>query len=320
MKRSIRTIAAIAFAIFGFCSAAGAEIVTIDIPDARDVFAYGLNDKGQVTGSYDGQHVDGSPGFIWRPGGKLVTFSVPGAAATGGVVISATGVVTGTYAVGRVPEGFARAADGTITTFSAPDGRYTGILGGNRKGWSVGGYASKSAPGQPFFRNPSGTLTEFTVPGATTATAVAINRSQTIAGSSSAGAFIRAKSGAFTLFGDKYTTVGGINDAGTVAGIVGGDGVGYLRASDGTITTFAFPAGADRMSVSGINNSGTVVGFYYDSSNLAHGFIRTADGTFTSFDPAGAAYTFIRAINNTGEIAGSYLDADGIWHGFFGTP
>jgi len=321
MKHAIRTAAAFALASLCFSASAGAEIVTFQIPHAYVTYAAGLNDKGDVTGFYDAGH-GGFDGFIWRPGGKVVSFDVPGAEETEPAAINATGVVTGSYFVGRVPMGFVRAADGTITTFRAPDGRATGGAAVNRKDWIVGYYLdNRDAPLQPLFRDPSGAITEFTVPGATSANAVAINRSRRIAGMSDIGAFVRAKNGAITVFGNRYTTVAGINDAGTVAGVGYSDGGGgYLRTRDGTTTTFSFPAGATGAHALGINNSATVVGYFDDSSKVRHGFIRTADGTFTPFDPAGSTRTEILAINNNGAIMGNYADQNGVSYLFEGTP
>src|SRR5262249_47446757 len=50
----------------------------------------------------------------------------------------------------------------------------------------------------------------------------------------------------------------------------------------------------------GINDSGDVVGTYYDSTNIAHGFI-LSNGVYTTIGPSGA---FITGINNLGQITG----------------
>jgi uncharacterized membrane protein len=72
--------------------------------------------------------------------------------------------------------------------------------------------------------------------------------------------------------------------------------------------------------VSGINASGTVVGEYYDSSYLEHGFIYQG-GTVTSFDAPGAANgTTAIAIKNDGTVVGSYYDANYVPHGYIYTP
>src|SRR5215469_14267866 len=65
---------------------------------------------------------------------------------------------------------------------------------------------------------------------------------------------------------------------------------GFLRASDGTITTFDAATGATGTSPNSIVN-GKIVG-YYEDSNGGHGFFRAVDGTITTFDVTGAAATF----------------------------
>src|SRR5207248_1191389 len=56
----------------------------------------------------------------------------------------------------------------------------------------------------------------------------------------------------------------------------------------------------------GINTLAAVTGSYKDSSGYYHGFLRTADGTITSFDVSGTHYTYPRSINGNGVIAGFY--------------
>ena len=63
---------------------------------------------------------------------------------------------------------------------------------------------------------------------------------------------------------------------------------GFVRAADGTITTFDIPgAGTGAFQGTfpgGINPAGTIPGTYTDSSGVNHGFVRARDGTVTTFD------------------------------------
>jgi hypothetical protein len=72
-----------------------------------------------------------------------------------------------------------------------------------------------------------------------------------------------------------------INDGGTVTGTAGTEG--FVRARDGTITTFAVP-GADETDPAAINVYGVVGGTYRNSDGSTHGFIRDASGNLTSFE------------------------------------
>jgi hypothetical protein len=66
----------------------------------------------------------------------------------------------------------------------------------------------------------------------------------------------------------------------------------------------------------GINFWGEIAGEYFDANGTAHGFIRTPDGTFKSFDPPGSVYTLVYGLNLEGAITGSYYDASFFEHGY----
>ena len=55
------------------------------------------------------------------------------------------------------------------------------------------------------------------------------------------------------------------------------------------------------------------------AGDLPHGFVRTFDGTITTFDPSGAAYTYALAINDKGAVTGSFADGNGE-HGYVRRP
>ena len=76
-----------------------------------------------------------------------------------------------------------------------------------------------------------------------------------------------------------------------------------------------------------INNFGAITGTYLDANNVFHGFVRSPEGKFTTFDSPGADTapgdfngTFPNAINEAGTITGFYLDASGGSHGFVRSP
>ena len=60
----------------------------------------------------------------------------------------------------------------------------------------------------------------------------------------------------------------------------------------------------------GINNRGDVVGAWVDSAGLQHGFLWSANGTFTSIDVPGAIRTLARGINDAGDVVGVYDNPD----------
>jgi len=64
----------------------------------------------------------------------------------------------------------------------------------------------------------------------------------------------------------------------------------------------------------GINDAGTIVGFFVDRSGLEHGFLRQY-GAFTQLDFPGSKTTRTVGINNFGDVVGSFTEASGAQHG-----
>ena len=110
-----------------------------------------------------------------------------------------------------------------------------------------------------------------------------------------------------------------INEGGTVTGYyISNSGVtgGFVRSSDGQITTFNVPGSILTEPVS-INTAGDITGFYEVSSGtpsspVPQGFIRSANGTITTFgntlSPAQSSTFWAQpvAINAAGEVVGNY--------------
>jgi len=81
--------------------------------------------------------------------------------------------------------------------------------------------------------------------------------------------------------------------------------------ASGTITTIEVPNEAGTVAMS-INDKGVIVGKYFDHSFVAHGFMCSADGVFTTFSFGDEPHDIVTCvINNKGEIAGSYLFSGG---------
>lgn len=67
---------------------------------------------------------------------------------------------------------------------------------------------------------------------------------------------------------------------------------------------------------SAINASGTIVGYYLNTSDAIAGFIRTPDATYTSFQALGQWPTYPYDLTNGGTIAGEYFDGQDIAYAF----
>jgi hypothetical protein len=76
-----------------------------------------------------------------------------------------------------------------------------------------------------------------------------------------------------------------------------------------------------------INASGAIAGTYTDSNNVFHGYLRSPQGSFTTFEAPGAGSAGYQGtgcasdctvgLNDLGEITGNYIDGTSIYHGFF---
>lgn len=69
------------------------------------------------------------------------------------------------------------------------------------------------------------------------------------------------------------------------------------------------------------NTAPSIAGIYWDSTHIAHGFVRAAGGTITTFDAPGAdtlnrGGTLPFSIDNLGNITGTYFDSNFAAHGF----
>ncbi len=117
------------------------------------------------------------------------------------------------------------------------------------------------------------------------------------------------------------TLATGINDLGQIVGYYYVDegnntNVYSFLYNGGSYVTVADPSanlggpGAGTLA-NGINDAGQIVGYYFDQTQHAHGFVDN-DGTYTTLDdPLGAGGTFVEGINNAGQIVGYYMGTDG---------
>jgi len=77
-----------------------------------------------------------------------------------------------------------------------------------------------------------------------------------------------------------------------------------------TFTTLNDPLATDHFTtVTGINASGSIVGFY-EASAVVHGFLLSG-GTYITIDPPGATTTTAQGINDMRQIVGGYRDSAG---------
>ncbi len=173
--------------------------------------------------------------------------------------------------------------------------------------WSVA-FAATSLPAAA-----KAAFTSFDPPGSAATVATSINRSGTVAGyfvdqSSVSHGFVRSVNGSFILFdppGSIGTQVFGLNDAGAAVGRFN-DNAGihcFLRDPEGAFTAFDAPPGGQQCTATGINTKGEIVGYEFESRNVAAAFLRTAKGTITAIKGVGG-FSEATAINGAGVVAG----------------
>ena len=209
-------------------------------PGATNSIAVGINDSGQIVGTYGTS--TGNYGYLYS-GGTYTTLSVPGATQSPGTFFyyanpnaigtDATGIndngeIVGDWSGSSGEAGFIYSA-GSFTNTSITDGSvFTALYGVNDSG-VISGYTQTPAAG---FLYSSGTFAPINYPGAS------------------------------------RTVVQGINDSGEVVGFYTLDGStwGFIY-SDGTYTSIAYP-GSSQTDLFGISNNGEIVGSYTCSSGL----------------------------------------------------
>jgi uncharacterized membrane protein len=267
---------------------------------------------------------------------------------------NSTNKIVGQFFVNQgPPHGFVlNNDDGVFTTIDAPLGANgTGINGVNEFDQLAGTYLDSAKVFHAFFENINGSNFTTIDPPNSIQTASGFLNAQ---GPQVVGTYRTRNphnqivtrhgfiwlNGTFTTFnvpGDDPgfgTRAFGINDQGEVVGDYkankeqdGTPGLrhGYLRSSNGIFTTFTVPH-ADLTTGEGINNDGTIVGFYI-LNNVTHGFVLN-DGVFLTVDvpdsKGNAQHTEIYSINATGEIVGAYYENNDMKlahsHGFRGVP
>jgi hypothetical protein len=264
------------------------RLVTFDAPgadtkpgDNNGTYTSGINAWGAVTGSYQDTN-SVLHGFLRSPEGKFTTFEAPGADTspyngTSPAAINDLGVITGSYTdANSVYHGFLRSPDGKFTTFDVPGvgGYGTNPIALDLEGAVVGWYTDSNYLFHSFVRYPDGKFSAFLAPGQ-----CETNGSQGCYGSELSN---------INLLG---LSVGNYMD--NTANLVQH---GLIRNADGSFNTFEAPGAGTGPSqgtgcpgcFAGLNQFGAIAGIYTDSKTVYHGFVRTTDGNFTSFDAPGA--------------------------------
>ncbi len=83
----------------------------------------------------------------------------------------------------------------------------------------------------------------------------------------------------------------------------------------GVFSVITIPAAVGGAQATGINDKGSITGFYIDSAKKNHGFL-ISKGQFTILDFPESTFTQALGLNNHDEVVGDYMDASDLTHGF----
>jgi hypothetical protein len=209
---------------------------------------------------------------------------------------------------------------------SYPGDTFTNLLGINNSGEISGFHGAVTSQGFTLVLPNSFTTQNF--PGSASSMAVGINNL-----GSTGGIYVdnAGTTHGYTDIGGTFSTVDapgtafnqilGINDNNETVGYFSTDPTGMtLQMADsqmgGVFTNInsLLPANFNSQAT-GLNNAGTVVGFYMPTASTSIGFLDTG-GTISTIDPFTSTFTQALGINNMGEIVGFYLDGLGNQRGY----
>ena len=269
----------------------------VGISKTSNTSLYGINDSGQIVGSYVTTSGSATHGFYGTTAAQNAVNGPTGLASTTPAFAEINGINNaGTYAGDyeavsaggtATPQGFTGAA-GTVTTMATANSAALGI---NNAGTVVGELFNSIGTGnQSFFQTSGGPLTAFNLTGYGTSSATGINDSGVMVGTATVS----------SLAGPTVSYISSVSAPSTFS----------LLNISGALDVYA----------QGINNSGIIVGAYDTALNgPLTGFV-DLNGTVTNVVFPSAASTEVNGINTQGQIVGTYTDAAGALHGFIGAP
>ncbi|MGI8435709.1 MAG: hypothetical protein ACR2NX_02230 [Chthoniobacterales bacterium] len=264
-------------------------IASFDYPgEGNSTSAQGINDQGDITGSYDDTN-GVTRGFVRYSNGAFSEPIVEPNDAAGFTFprdINNSVTLGGTYAdANDFLHGFLLSGT-TYIEVDFPGSDSTTIGGLNDAGDVVGDFTVPGAFFEKAFAEIGGTATPLEIPRAKAGTGYGINNRGEIVGN--------------------YTEIGT------------GRGRGFFRAADGTVTAPIEPRGSIFAFISCINESGVIVGRYTSADGVRHGLVMKLPHSSLTFDYPGAIFTSVSGINNQGYVTGRFQNDDGIFHSYLG--
>ncbi len=256
---------------------------TVDVPGATATYTGGINRQGEIVGSYTNSSSNNSHGYLLS-NGVFTTIDIPGSDLTIAADINSGGDIVGTYGDSSGIHGFLLnalnfdpnpiyTAHGDFTnmdlTFTTPS-----LTAGEKYVLTVTADEGSSFDAIVTIKDPNGNIV--------------VDAQDT--GADETITFYPPVTGQYTII---------------VMSFGGTMGPFTVNLYNGAFTTIDVP-GSTFTEPLGNNSRGDIVGFYYDSSFIIHGFL-LSNGSFTTIDaPGGQTFTstFLSDISQQGDIVG----------------
>jgi hypothetical protein len=259
---------------------------TINYPGDSFTQLLGINNENVIAG-YHGADVNQGFTYVLK-NGKFTTENYPGSQMTQVIGINNNPKTSGFYVLGGKTYGFTD-AQGTFASVAFPGKPFNQLLSQNDVGQAAGYYSttkSGSGPDTAYVYDENGGVFEsFYIPGSVSAQATGINNSSSVCGFYVDAAGVNhgwvKVGGHFTVIdapGSSGTQALGLNNAGLVVGSwtdTSGNSHGFVyTVSPKKFVSVDDPDGIGTTIVNGINDKGTLVGFY-GTAPINYGFAAT---------------------------------------------
>jgi probable HAF family extracellular repeat protein len=281
LNKCVPTVVVLALLSVRMGAGSGSTVSQIDGPGASFTDAAGINNRGEIVGSF--QNGQGFHGYVFRRGDFTILDAPVQGALTMALGNNDRGQVVGAYRSQGLFHGFV-CERGTFTDIDAPQAEETFLHVINNRGQIVGHSRRDVFSLARAFLWADGNFTFLNIPGVLV---VGRNRESM-----------------------------GLNDRGQVVGTFQSQGVNHGFLYDNGVVTQIDVPGAKSTFASGINNRGEIVGTYHDAFDVTHAYLRQPDGTITQIDAPNAAGIAGVRLNDRSDIVGMFNDAGGRFSGF----
>jgi probable HAF family extracellular repeat protein len=257
-------------------SSLAGTIVAIDVPGADVTYVSGINNPGQIVGTYSAS--GSTRGFVLDKG-VYTDLTVAGSTTTRPEDINSSGVIVGGFDDSTGSHGFVW-DDGAVTTLDVPGALATAARGINDAGTVVGTFLSPGGEDgvEHGFIYRDGVFTVVDYPGASGTGLLDINSAGTVLGSfvNPQPAYFLYDAGTFTVIAEcvPNMTLVDITSSGRLIGSIptGVNSTAGVVVTRNGLLLVDVPDATFTVLVAG-NSGGSLIGRYQDASLVEHAFL-----------------------------------------------